>query len=48
MRSLPILTLTLALCALSMIDNGKPPKIPLFQHKEVVSISCEYRPDGEV
>lgn len=48
MRSLPILTLTLVLCGLSMIDNGKPPKIPLFQYKEAVSVTCEYRPDGEV
>lgn len=43
----PIFYLTLALIGLSMIDNGKPPRIPLFQVKETAEVVAEQRPDGD-
>lgn len=48
MSAKPILLATLVLIALSMIDNGKPPRIPLYQAKDVIETVSERNPDPEV
>lgn len=47
MSAKPVLLATLLLIGLSMIDNGKPPRIPLFQAKDVIETVSELRPDPE-
>jgi hypothetical protein len=47
MSAKPVLLATLLLIGLSMIDNGKPPRIPLYQAKDVIETVSELRPDPE-
>lgn len=41
----PVLLATLLMIGLSMHDNGKPPKIPLFQYKATTDVAREQRPE---